>query len=230
MNLQHAIKELSQQNDHIDLSYLAMRKWIGIFGMLLAVIIVLGGNLFSDLGIQQSISIYYYSNMRDLLVGLLCFVSIFLITYKGETKGENYVTIFTGITSLLVALFPCYNENYKDIKVSLFQIYPQYSDKIHLISACLFFFFLGFISFVFFAEAKQVKSQLIKRNIRILYKISGIIIWLCLLGLIVHHFSRENSFLNGPYTTILLEAIALFIFGITWLIKGIQIKEEQILA
>jgi len=60
-------------------SYLSLRKavgWIGMslpFVLMLGVILIFNGNL-----IQESISHYYYTGMRNVFVGALCAVGLFL--------------------------------------------------------------------------------------------------------------------------------------------------------
>ena len=63
------------------ISYLAMRRLTGILGISLPFIVILGGLSQSDPGLQGSISGYYYTNMRDLFVGILSGVALFLLSY-----------------------------------------------------------------------------------------------------------------------------------------------------
>jgi len=47
-------------------------------------VLILGKILyFRDPGIQDSISSYYYTDMRDVLVGSLCAIGVFLWSYRG---------------------------------------------------------------------------------------------------------------------------------------------------
>ncbi|MEJ2664743.1 MAG: DUF998 domain-containing protein, partial [Spirochaetia bacterium] len=81
-----------KKNRSIIISYIALRRLIGILGMLLPFICILGGLLFAALYVEPSISDYYYTNMRDFFVGLLFGVSLFLITYKGYELIDDIVT------------------------------------------------------------------------------------------------------------------------------------------
>src|SRR5258705_7578897 len=66
-------------------SYLLMRTLIGFMGLTLPVLLILGDNLLADTGpgasVRGSLSGYYYSGVRDFLVGSLVAIGIFLITY-----------------------------------------------------------------------------------------------------------------------------------------------------
>ena len=119
------VKYLDKKNDNLIISYKALRRLIGILGILLPVINILGGCLIGEEPIQQSISMYYYTNMRDFLVGLLFVVSLFLITYKGYNLIDLIVSSIIGIAGLGVAIFPCFNELFITQRVGIFQLFPD---------------------------------------------------------------------------------------------------------
>ena len=113
-----------KRNRSIIISYLSLRRLIGILGILLPFICVLGGLLFSDLPVRSSISSYYHTNMRDFFVCLLVGVSLFLLTYKGRERIDNIVTSIIGFTGLGVAVLPCLNSLALTEPVGIFQINP----------------------------------------------------------------------------------------------------------
>lgn len=51
-------------------------------------------------------SAYYHSPMRDIFVGAICAVGVFLYLYKGYSNKENIALNTAGISAILVALFP----------------------------------------------------------------------------------------------------------------------------
>lgn len=122
-------KYLGKKNESMILSYKALRRLIGVFGILLPFTCILGGWSIARIPVQETISAYYYTNMRDFFTGLMFVVSLFLITYKGYTVIDFVITTITGIMGLGVALFPCYNELFKTQKVGIFQLLPNTSDK-----------------------------------------------------------------------------------------------------
>lgn len=100
------------------ISYLTIRKAIGLIGFFLPLALVLGKiYYFQDPGIQDSISGYYYTDMRDVLVSSLCATGVFLISYKGYDtpvgrrlpliKGaDDLASTVAGIGAIGVAFFP----------------------------------------------------------------------------------------------------------------------------
>ncbi len=77
-------------NDSRVISYRAIRKAIGIIGLLLPIALIEGKMYyFHDPGIQGSISSYYYTGMRDVLVGSLWAIGVFLFSYRGYDAPEG---------------------------------------------------------------------------------------------------------------------------------------------
>lgn len=115
---------LKNKNMSLIVSYLTLRKLIGILGILLPFACLLGGSLLQNAPVLDSISAYYHSNMRDVLTGLLVGVSLFLITYKGYESRDTLVAILSGIAGLGIAIFPCESRIEPSSAVGLFQLTP----------------------------------------------------------------------------------------------------------
>jgi hypothetical protein len=117
--------DLHTMDDSRVISYLTLRKAIGIIGLLLPIVLIVGKILyFQDPGIQDSISGYYYTDMRDVLVGSLCPIGVFLLSYKGyDAPGgprrrrllgrstDFLASSVAGIGAIGVALFPTQNNS-----------------------------------------------------------------------------------------------------------------------
>src|ERR687898_3135634 len=90
-------------------SYLIMRVTVGALGIALPVLLVLGEPLLFDGQPfpRGSLSAYYYSGVREVFVGTLCAIGVFLVTYKvAERSRENRLSIYAGAAAIVVALFP----------------------------------------------------------------------------------------------------------------------------
>jgi hypothetical protein len=87
-------------------SYLGLRRCVGIIGVALPIALLIGGLIFPPL--RYSVSGYYYSAMRNILVASLCIMGIFLVTYRGydNSKLDAWVTSIAGLATIGVALFP----------------------------------------------------------------------------------------------------------------------------
>jgi hypothetical protein len=211
---------LNKKNEGLILSYRALRRLIGVFGILLPFINILGGLVLTNIPVQETISDYYYTNMRDFLTGLLFVVSLFLITYKGYNLIDFVITAITGLFGLGMAIFPCYNEMNNVQRVGIFQLMPKTSDHFHLFCAALFFILLAVNSLFLFTRT-NVKMVTPEKKIRnLLYRICGILILACVLVIFFCNLYLTREQLYNVKIILILETIALCAFGVSWLIKG----------
>src|SRR3984957_13999613 len=87
------------------MSYLLLRFLIGVLAVLLPFVLILV-NWALGHGFQPSISGYYYTPMRDIYIGTLCAIGVFLISYYGYDLGDRLITDFAGLGTILAAFFP----------------------------------------------------------------------------------------------------------------------------
>jgi L-asparagine transporter-like permease len=199
------------------ISYLTLRRIIGILGIALPFIMVSGTFLFGGYNeIQGSISSYYYTNMRDVFVGIICAIALFLFSYRGYNLIDNIAGDLGCLFALTLAFFPT--------RPDIFQ--PGYKDVtayIHLISAALFFCVLIFFSLVLFPRRdKNQPFTKQKKQRNKVFRVCGYTILGCMV-LIFLYFVLQENFYPGliKYDIVFwLETVALFAFGISWLVKG----------
>jgi len=203
------------------LSYLNLRKAIGIIGASLPFALAIGKILLEGPGIQSSISSYYYTNMRDVFVGSLCAIAVFLMSYKGYERKDAVAGDLACIFALGVALFP-----------TTPNINPTSQDHIvgvlHYLSAVLFFLTLAYFSLVLFRKSNPAKiptRKKIQRNI--VYTVCGYTILACIALLGLNSFLPEESPLNNLNPVFWLESVAVFVFGVSWLTKGESILKDE---
>ena len=218
-----------RKNKSIVISYMNLRTVIGILGMLLPIMCFVWCLLFNNRIVLESISMHYYTNFRDIFVGILITFSVFLITYKGYDALDNIITIIIGGSGIGVALFPCENEAVIE-KVSFLLLSTSQTSVVHYSCAGLFFALLAFNSFFLFTKSNEKvmrKSRKYYRNI--VFRISGIIIVVGLVGVLVSLIFASMDFRNKSHIILILEAIMLTAFGISWFIKGgVLIKDKKL--
>lgn len=216
-----------KRNRSIVISYLQLRKIIGFLGILLPFLCVVGSLRFAHIEMQNSISMYYYSNMRDVFVGILICVSLFLITYQGYETIDNVITNITGIMGAGIALFPCGNPAYGEL-VGIFMLPNSTTNWFHLSSAASFFILLAVNSIWLFTKSdKPVRRRSKKYYRNIVYRLCGIIILACVGVLIPVMIFCSADFMNKTYIILALEIIMLFSFGISWLVKGGTLLKDE---
>ncbi len=198
-------------------SYMALRKAVGLIGMLLPFVMMLGVSLiFREDILQDSISHYYHTGMRDLFVGALCAVALFMFFYCGYNKTDARLGNIAGVLALGVAWFPVTPHGEVDI-----------IGMVHYLSAALLFGVFAIFSLLQFTKTdpgSPPTPQKLKRNI--VYRTSGIVIILCILLMGLY-----SLFLKEHYTIPLFifwgETIALLAFGISWLVKGEAVLGDE---
>ncbi len=203
--------------NNLVITHKTLRRAIGIVGIIMPLILFLGALMFCQMGIQSSISAYYHTCMRDVFVGIMCVIGVFLFAYRGyENEEDNFVSNLGGIFAIGVAFFPTTASH------SVTQL-----DKIlgwmHLSFAVLFFMTLVYFSLCLFTRTdveKQPTEMKLKRN-RV-YRVCGYVMAVALLLIVVINLLPiDTKMMFAPYKPIFwLEAIAIVAFGISWLTKG----------
>jgi len=188
-----------------------MRIMIGLLGMLLPWLVAL-----ITLSWPSSISITYYSLFAvGTFMVVLGSAGILLINYKGYDKTDDITATIAGIFGLLICLFPMTNLDNPTIATGVLHLRSDISNIFHSISAALFFVTLAFMSFFLFTKTSGVMTTQ-KKIKNIIYRVCGIgmvgSFALFLLELIPG-FECKNL-------TWIIEAIALFFFGASWMVKS----------
>ncbi len=209
------------------ISFLTMRRIIGILGIGLPVIVVAGGFIQNGFVLRSSISSYYYTNMRDFLVGLLSCVGLFLISYKGYERIDHVTSDISGILALGVAFFPTSTCDSGINRVGIFQLNNNISFYFHLIFASLFFLSLAFISIFLFTkhESNMLTKEKKKRNL--VYIVCGCIILFSILCIMIYSLVLQNTFMAAYKPVLVFESLALISFGTSWLVKGETLFKDK---
>ena len=219
---------LRKKNSSIIISYLNLRRLIGIVAIILPFICFLGGLVFGEFGLERSISYYYYTNMRDVLVGMMVCLSVFFMTYKGYEKLDNVITHVIGISCLGVALFPCLFSENENLYTGLFLLPQQISQYVHFLFASVFFLLLAVNSIFIFTltqPGNKITDQ--KRLRNAIYIICGIIIIILLLSMFILLLILGRKRFNEYPIAFILESLALFAFGFSWIVKGKTILQDK---
>jgi hypothetical protein len=221
-NVTKTFKELSKDNhkDAEKISFDILRKWVGILGMILPVILVFGSWAFAncDTLVQPSISHYYYSNMKVFFVGILCAVALFLITYTGYSRLDNILTNIAANLCFGVAIFPTFLESNSGCLQESNTFINRDLSMVHFFCAGSFFLILALMSiFIFTQSNKKIEGRKKIRNK--IYVFCGVSMIICLvaIGIYAQFFAEEHK---GGSFVFYFETLTLFFFGISWLTKA----------
>ncbi len=191
-------------------SYIHLRKAVGWIGISLPFILAAGSYfIFEKQGIEQTISHYYHTGMRDFFVGGLCAIALFMLYYSGYNKWDNIIGNIAGVAAIGVAFFGTTEHGPAD-----------WIGKVHYICAGILFSMLAIFSLWLFRKGeKGVEPTPQKKQRNLVYLICGIIIIVCMISIPVYHnFIADYS--KPTIFVFVAETIALLAFGFSWLIKG----------
>jgi hypothetical protein len=202
-------KVLLSQHTH---TYLALRRSVGLIGILLPFTLMLG-NFFIFRGdiVLRSISRYYHSDMRDVFVAALCAMALFLFFYSGYGRRERWAGILAGSLTLGVVFFPTTLAG----STSLIGI-------LHYTCAGLLFLLLAWISLFHFPRKRPGAAKQVTDKIQL---ICGLLMIACVVSIALYYaFIR----VEGMETCFVFvgETVALVAFGVSWLTEGLDLKEE----
>lgn len=204
------------------LSYKALRRAVGYVAIGLPVVLVASSALCHDHHtVQGSISAYYYTDLRDVFVGSLCAIAMFMFCARGYDWRDEYTGMASAVCAVGVALCPISPTYVKDkVPCSAQPVFPT----LHFVFAILLFLLLGyFCLYLFRLTSGGPTPQKLQRNA--VYLWCGCIIYTSmtlegLLALAQNFTARLQPYWRNGHHLLICEVICLWAFGYAWLIKG----------
>jgi hypothetical protein len=192
-----------------------LRAFIGWLGMLLPWIVVLLQLFNETFRWPASISATWHTNACTPFMIILGSAGILLMCYHGYDKVDDIINTLAGVFGIGICIFPCRLKSMThDEHIGTFLIHNEISDIIHLISAILFFGLLAYNSFFQFTKGSGEPTH--NKKIRnIIYHICGVGMIGSFAIVLIPNFSIKVW---------LMETVALFFFGISWLTKANKYK------
>jgi hypothetical protein len=207
------------------LSYYSMRRAVGLIALTLPLALATGSILSSLLGpahalprplLQRSISDYYYTSMRDYLVGSLCAIAAFLACSRGYDLHDEITGYLAGGFTFGVAFFPSFDPR----GGHLTPLDVRYG-YIHTVFAALMFLSLAY--FCIFLFRKSAPDRLLtrrKRHRNSVYGLCGLVLVVCISVIVVLALAAILQRRRPSPALFWCESLALAAFGIAWLTKG----------
>jgi hypothetical protein len=178
---------------------------------------------------RGSLSAYYHSGMRDLFVGTLCAIGVFLITYRVFDRiSDNLLSTVAGFAALAVAFFPTGRPTGSQSPATPLQqtLGEGRVTVIHFVFAAIFIASLAITCYSFGVREggrsqqrwghKAKRSPLFWRWFH----------WSCALlivAAVVFSLIMKTTGWLQNYSLIIGESIAVLAFGVSWLMKGLEL-------
>ncbi|MEQ3553132.1 DUF998 domain-containing protein [Pseudonocardia nematodicida] len=206
----------SPRTEGAALSYLGLRRAVGVIGILLPLVLVVGDWVLGDDGLRPSISSYYYTPMRDVFVGSMCAVGVFLFCYRYE-RPDRLLANVTGTAAIAVALLPTRPE--------VGATTTQYVvGVLHLVAALVFFAGLAAFCLGLFTRGEVTNPRKASRNV--VYRICGWTIIACLVVAALDAAFLPDELAVRWNTLFWIEAVGIVAFGVAWFVKGDTVLKD----
>lgn len=203
-------------------SYLELRQWLGALGTFLPFVLVLGHTFLRAIlprplawrgwDLQNSMSSYYYTDMRNIFVGALCAIGAFLLSYRGESKKDAVAGIIAGLCAIGAGLFPIKPPNGSMTIIS----------DLHLGFAGVLYLTLAYFAIALFPVTDGAPDGHGDHRTR-LYQICGWTMVACMVLIAISQLQFVRTHVGRHRPGLWLESLATVAFGISWLAKGKKI-------
>lgn len=226
----------NQPSSHQQLgrTFITQQRVIAVLSFFLPLSLI-GWSLISGEGLRGSISEYYYTPMRDVFVGTLCALALFLWSYRGyhptnpELRVDRIVAKVASVAAALVALAPL-KPRQDDWNCTLVQclLGANTTYWVHNVSAVIFILALAVFCLILFPMSAIPRKDLGVRLVT--YGVCGATIVIAVLLMVLWTFLPvEIYFMLGRYKPILvLETIALSAFSISWFLRSSAVEEAAL--
>lgn len=203
-------------------SYLLMRLVIGVVGVALPVALLLGDWWFVEgkPTTRGSLSAYYHSGMRDVFVGSLCVIGLFLLTYMVfHYNWDNVLSVAAGLGAVGVAMFP--TAGGEVLTPLQRELGESVVGGIHDACAALFILSLGAISWRFGTRerARPQRSADQRQRWWLFHRVCAGTVFAAVLFIVV----TQGTGVWDDYSILIGETVAALAFGLSWFVKGAEL-------
>jgi hypothetical protein len=223
----------SADDNELVISYLCLRQIVGWIGTLLPTVLLVGLAFSSTQSRPDSMSGYYYTDMRNVFVGALCALGAFLGAYNGYDRVDRWITNIAGFGAIGVAFCPT------KPAVAHLSTGQEAVGDVHVFFAVTTFTMLGLMALRFAKGGETPPGQDWIGRIRnglgfatnpgdvperyrgenLIYHASGITILSCVMLAVLSNLLPASVNAHWPLLFI-FEAAAVFSFGVSWFVKG----------
>lgn len=227
------------ENDLV-LSFLAVRRAIGRLGVFLPVSLMTYALIVPE-GALESMSAYYYSPMREVFVGALCALAVFLWSYEGyrpydgQWLTDRNVARSAAIGATGVAFLPTTPERVYDEAGNVVTQAPltectllqcrlglETSGTLHFLAAGMFFISLAVFCLFLFTRGDD--SDPGKRAENVIYRICGWTILAMIAAIAVLQITGLRRVWADWNPVFWAEVVASLAISVSWMVKGKSFK------
>ncbi|MEV0428360.1 DUF998 domain-containing protein [Micromonospora sp. NPDC050495] len=191
-----------------------LRLGVGSVGIALPIVLVVGHLIVARrLTLLDSLSGYYHTELRDVFVGSLCAVGVFLIAYRYRQPDDSLGTV-AGVLAVVVALFP----TTMGARAGTISASDRIIGLVHQVAAGALFLLLAVYCLVLFTRPDRAGVPPSRSAARFYHLCGGLILGAIALALASTLLSAEVRHTLKP--VLWCETVAVFAFGAAWVVKS----------
>ncbi|MFG1676459.1 DUF998 domain-containing protein [Micromonospora sp. NPDC049282] len=191
-----------------------LRLGVGSVGLALPVVLVVGHIAATRRPtLLDSLSGYYHSEMRDVFVGSMCAVGVFLIGYRYR-RPEDLLGTVAGVLAITVALFPTAT----GVPAATVDGLDRTAGLVHQIAAAGLFALLAIFCLVLFVRPDPAGVPP-RRSAVVFYRVCGGLIVLA-IAIALASTQLPDDVRHTVKPVLWCETLAVFAFGAAWVAKS----------
>ena len=196
-------------------SYLLQRFVVGAVGLALPVVLMVGAYAQTQ-EFQRSLSAYYYTGLRDVFVGGLVTIGVFLLTYMVFEKNlDNAASLVAGAAVIVVAWAPTGPPAGGDDSIRV---------VVHFVAAFVFIAALAVLSVRFgWAEGRRSDRDPAQHRWWSLFHYACAAV---IAAAVVFIGITKWSGVGEEYSLLIGETLAVLAFGASWAAKGSELAGQ----
>lgn len=223
-------EQVKRQYSLYEVGYVKLRTGMGVLAIVFPFIFLFSSLLLGRTDMQPSISDYYATREleRNLFVGILICIGVFLRLYEGYGFWENRILDVAGVLVALVALVPVTASGFSigNLVIPVRGTIGGFNFSVHGFCAVAFFICIIVVSTVF--SRTTLKGRPDRKKWIAIY--TGIATWMFAgIGLAVlsgvFHLSLFGGMLRANWV-FWAEAFGVWGFGTFWLVKTQEVRPD----
>ncbi|MBY8874219.1 hypothetical protein K7640_20530 [Micromonospora sp. PLK6-60] len=189
-----------------------LRLGVGVLGIALPFLVIAGDAVRAGrLVLLDSISAYYHTDGRDVFVGSMCAIGVFLICYR-YARIDDVLSTVAGALSIVVALLPAATAGADGT--------DRLIGRLHQLAAAALFLLLAAFCFLFaHTGPSRPRVTAEKPGRDPLYRGCGVVI-LVAVALALASNALPPATQDAVRPLLWCEIVAVLAFGVAWLAKG----------
>ena len=209
------------------------RRFLGILGLVLPVVIVLSGLLVFG-SVRDSLSDYLNVKSREVFIVMLLIVAWCLIKYNGYDFIDNLIGKLAGLCALGVLFFPSNAGGWQSV--------------VHFVSATGLFLVFAFMCLFLFTKTKDappnnlwhtitsfrfgiIKSDepdmRLKKKRNKVYVACGVALLVNMLITVLYNLFWQDTGISVIKPVLVLEWLMIWAFALAWMVKGQIILSDR---